>query len=283
MPAVHLERATLGGIELEYEVRGAGEPVVLIHAGVCADWFRPMMDEPALAGRYRLVRYHRAGYAGSGRVAGPLDVAGNAAHCLALLRHLGIERAHVVGHSSGANMGLQLALDAPDMVQSLALLETALLAVPSGPYAGEAIERYRAGDRAAAVDTFMRGVCGDGYRETLERALPGAFGGAVADADTFFGQELPALREWPFGPEEASRLRAPALVVLGGDSHKVTPRFEQRHALLMAWLPDAEPFTLPGATHLLHLQNPGGMAAALVAFFERHPLPKAQGSTAGRA
>jgi hypothetical protein len=148
---------------------------------------------------------------------------------------------------------------------------------------GDLVERYRAGDRAAAVDTFMRGVCGDGYRETLERALPGAFGAAVADADTFFGQELPGLREWPFGPEEASRLRAPALVVLGGDSHKVTPRFEQRQALLLAWLPDAEPFTLTGATHLLHLQNPGGMAAALVDFFERHPLPKARGASAGRA
>jgi pimeloyl-ACP methyl ester carboxylesterase len=57
------------------------------------------------------------------------------------MRHLGIERAHVVGHSSSAIMALQLALDAPDRVLSLALLEPALLAVPSGPYAGEAIGR----------------------------------------------------------------------------------------------------------------------------------------------
>ena len=37
--SVHLERATLEGVELEYTVQGTGEPVLLIHAGVFADWF----------------------------------------------------------------------------------------------------------------------------------------------------------------------------------------------------------------------------------------------------
>ena len=54
-----MERALVDGVELEYETRGAGEPVVLAHAGVCADWFAPLTQEPALRDRYRLVRYHR--------------------------------------------------------------------------------------------------------------------------------------------------------------------------------------------------------------------------------
>jgi len=37
--------------------------------------------------------------------------------------HLGVGRAHVVGHSTGANIALQLALDRPEVVQTLALLE----------------------------------------------------------------------------------------------------------------------------------------------------------------
>jgi hypothetical protein len=37
-------------------------------------------------------------------------------------------------------------------------------------------------------------------------------------------------------------------------------------------LPNVEPFVLPGATHLLQIQNPRGMAEALAAFFARHPL-----------
>ena len=275
MAARQLQRAPVEGVELEYEVEGAGEPVVLIHAGVAAGWFRPLLREPALAGHYRLVRYHRVGYAGSGRVAGPVSIEHQAAHCRALMRHLGIEQAHVVGHSSSANMALQLALDTPDAVRSLALLEPALLAVPTGPYGPEAIERYRAGDKAGAVDTWMRGVCGPAYAEVLERTIPGAFEQAVADADTFFGQELPAVRSWSFGPEEAARVTQPALAVLGAESKHVTPVFDQRHELLLAWLPAAESFVLPGATHLLHLQNPAGMAAGLAGFLARHPLPAA--------
>ena len=87
-----------------------------------------------------------------------------------------------------------------------------------------ALERYRAGDPAAAVDSFMRGVCGAGYRAPLEAAVPGAFEQAVADADTFFGQELPAVMEWSFDRDAAARISVPALVVLGGDSEPGLPR-----------------------------------------------------------
>ena len=45
-----MERVRIDEIELECEVRGSGEPVVLIHAGVCAEWFKPLMAEAALTG-----------------------------------------------------------------------------------------------------------------------------------------------------------------------------------------------------------------------------------------
>ncbi|MGH7185875.1 MAG: alpha/beta fold hydrolase, partial [Pseudomonadota bacterium] len=114
-----MKRAALESVELEYETRGAGEAVVLIHPGHFADWFRPLLNEPALTDRYRVVIYHRVGCAGSSAIAGPVSFAMQAAHCRSLLRHLGIERAHVVGHSSGGMIALQLPLDAPDVVQSL--------------------------------------------------------------------------------------------------------------------------------------------------------------------
>jgi pimeloyl-ACP methyl ester carboxylesterase len=68
---------------------------------------------------------------------------------------LGLPRAHVVGHSASACLVLQFALDVPDRVRSLALLEPALMAVPSPPEVPRALELYRAGDIAAAVDTCM--------------------------------------------------------------------------------------------------------------------------------
>src|SRR2546425_2799778 len=271
-----IERAALEGIELEYEVRGAGEPVVLVHAGIFSDFFRPLSEESALIGRYRLVSYHRIGCAGSSRVAGPVSIAEEAGHCRALMRHLGIERAHVVGHSNSGNLVLQLALDAPDAVHSLVLLEPALMAVPSAQTAraflATAVQRYAAGDKADGLDTFLRGTCGPGYRAVLDQALPGAFDQYVADADTFFSQQLPAMQQWSFNREDASRIAQPVLAVIGAKSKQMSPIWNERQELLLGWLPNVEPFVLPDATHLLQVDNPRGMAKALAAFFLRHPI-----------
>ena len=70
-------RISVNGTELEYQLRGtgAGEPVVLIHWGVAATWAEPLLDQPALASRYQLLSYHRAGFAGSGRLQGPPTMA----------------------------------------------------------------------------------------------------------------------------------------------------------------------------------------------------------------
>jgi pimeloyl-ACP methyl ester carboxylesterase len=275
-----MSRASLDGIELEYEVRGAGEPVVLVHPGVFARWYQPLLDEPALAGRYRVLTYHRIGYAGSSRLSGPVSIAQQAAHLSALMRHLGMQRAHVVGHSSGGNIALQLALDAPEMVGSLAVLEAALPLEAAGSerllstraFMAPVVERYRAGDKAGAVDGFMRGVTGPDYRTALDRVLPAAFGEAVASADTFFGQELPAVGQWSFRREDARRITQPVLAVVGERSLQQSPIWGARQEMLVTWLPNAEGFILPGASHLLYLENPRGMAERLATFFARHSL-----------
>src|ERR1700737_2633487 len=104
-----MEQATVGGITLEYEEAGSGEPVVCIHGAFIADTFRPLLSEPSLADRYLLITYHRRGYVGSTRTPGPVSVARQAADCRALLDYLGVARAHVVGHSLGGCIALQLA------------------------------------------------------------------------------------------------------------------------------------------------------------------------------
>ena len=59
-----MERVEVNGVELEYEVRGSGEPVLLIDM-LIADCFVPLLREPSLAGRYQLIRYHKRGWVGS--------------------------------------------------------------------------------------------------------------------------------------------------------------------------------------------------------------------------
>jgi pimeloyl-ACP methyl ester carboxylesterase len=89
---------------------------------------------------------------------------------------------------------------------------------------------------------------------------------SIADADAFFAQELPALQQWAFSQAEASRVTQPALAVLGENTASTFP---PRVELLLSWLPNADSFELPRASHLLHLQNPTGMAEALASFFAR--------------
>ena len=264
-----MRRATLADIELEYETVGTGEPVVLVHHGAGADWFAPLCDEPILTERYCLVRYHRQGYAGSSPLTARLTFAREAETFRSLMKHLGIEHAHVVGHSASGCIAMQFALDASAIVHSLVLLEPAMMAVQSPPEVPRSLELYRDGDTVTAVETFLRGTCGPDAGPTLESAVPGAVQQAIADADTFFGHELPALRQWTFGPDEAGQITQPVLAVVGENSDS---RFHQRQELLLQWLPNVEPFLLSNAGHLLHLDNLRGAALGMAAFFARHPV-----------
>jgi pimeloyl-ACP methyl ester carboxylesterase len=70
--------------------------------------------------------------------------------------------------------------------------------------------------------------------------------------------------------EEGARIKQPVLLAMGGKSHEVSPVWQQRQDLLTAWLGNAEPFVLDGATHMLHVDNPRGMAERLAAFVADH-------------
>jgi pimeloyl-ACP methyl ester carboxylesterase len=261
-------RAAFAGIELEYETRGAGAPVVFVHHGAGVDWFAPLLRARALD-RFWLLHYHRLGYEGSTGLTGALTFEREAVTFRGLMDELGIARAHVVGHSASGCMALQFALDAPGVVHSLALLEPALMAVASPPDVSRALELYGAGETTSAVETFIRATCGPRASSVLEQVLPGAMSQAVANADTFFTHELPALRRWSFGPTEARRIQQPVLAVLGEHSDS---RFYQRQQLLLEWLPNVEPLVVSDVGHLLHVENPTGLATGLAAFFTRHPI-----------
>jgi pimeloyl-ACP methyl ester carboxylesterase len=104
----------------------------------------------------------------------------------------------------------------------------------------------------------------------LDQELPGAFEQHVADADTFFLHEAPAVLHWLFTREDARRITQPVLMAIGAKSDDAMTNSIQD--VLLSWLPNAEPFVLPDATHLMQVENPRGMAEGLVAFYARHPL-----------
>ena len=254
-----MNRAEVNGVELEYEVRGAGEPVLLIDM-LIADCFVPLLPEPALAHRYQLIRYHKRGWVGSTHTPPPVSIAEHAADAAALLDHLGVRRAHIVGHSTGASIGAQLALDHPEKVHTLTLLEPTLVSLPlGGPFlraAGPVFEAYASGDHSGAFAMFVTAASGldwETCRALLEDRIPGVVTQSIKDADTFFGIELPAITEWTFGPEQAAAIRTPVLSVFGAETQ---PLWLEIAEFLRSSIPQVEELRVDGVGHLLQIQRP---------------------------
>jgi pimeloyl-ACP methyl ester carboxylesterase len=271
-----MDTATLSGARLMYDVRGSGEPVLLIATGPIADSFLPLLSEPALAEHYCLITYHQRRPAAGAHRPAPVSFEEHAADAAALLRHLGVPRAHVAGHSTGAAIALQLATDDPQLVHTLALLEPPLLgAASAGAFfekAGPALAAYGAGDRGGAMTAFLSVVSSldwESCRAAVERHVPGGAAQAVRDADNFFGSYLPALSAWQFGPDEAAAITAPVLSLRGTETEQL---FADGHELLHAWFPHLERCTIPGIAHLLHMQRPEPVARGLAEFLARHPM-----------
>ena len=139
-------------------------------------------------------------------------------------------------------------------------------AIPSGPTfweGGVAVttDLYERGDKVGATDAFLTGVVGAEYRQIIAKSLPpGAFELAVADLDTFFQVELPALHQWRFTAEDAARIRQPVLAVVGTET---APIFSEGHAVLKQWILQTEELVVPRATHGLQMMNPRAVADGL--------------------
>jgi pimeloyl-ACP methyl ester carboxylesterase len=263
--------------DVAYSDRGEGEPVFLVHAGVFSEWFLPVSQTRSLD-TCRLVRVQRAGYAGP-MPSRHLTMADHARHVAALADHLGLERIHWVGHSSSCQIGLQLALERPNLVASLILLEPAAVGgflVQASEelarrFVGPAMAAFAGGDTKTAFDTFMRGVCGESYRDVLADRLGSAgLDRAVRESAFFFRDEVPAVLESQFGEAEARRIHQPILVAEGAESARLGPLSQEITALARKLLPHAEIAIVEGTNHMMPLQDPDAVGHLIQMFVARH-------------
>lgn len=119
------------GIRLYYEVKGAGQPLVLIHGlgSSTRDW-EPQVQE--FSKDYQVVTFDLRGHGRSDKPAGPYTIPLFAADTAGLLKALGIASAHVVGISLGGSVAFQLAVDSPALVKTLTIVNSA-----PGPFMAE--------------------------------------------------------------------------------------------------------------------------------------------------
>jgi 3-oxoadipate enol-lactonase len=270
-PAEFVPMRRAAGLEFEEGGVADGDAVLLVHAGI-ATAYRALMEQPPLADRYRLVRYHRRGYAGSDPFIGEVTIRGHVDDALALLDHLEISRAHVVGHSGSGVIALQLAIDAPERVGSLVLEEPAIASIRPEwqtmmhEVIARPVARARSGDERGAVDQWMRGLSVD-WRTELTRTVPGGPQQTIDDAAAFFADVDP-VDTWRFDHARVAEIAVPVLYVLGEDSPFAAAVMRAFQAIVV----QTETAVVPGARHMLHTDQPEGVAVALDEFFARHPL-----------
>ena len=164
-----MDRFDVDDVSLTYELSDGTERVLLVHANAFVSWYRPLLERlPGIA----TLSYRRRLLPSDGDRYRPLTVAEDAAVCARLMDHVGWPTAHVVGHSYGALVALQLAIDAPARVRSVALLEPAARGISSSEQIAAALQpvfaAYTAGDKSGAVDTVPE--------PRVRRRLPGRAG-----------------------------------------------------------------------------------------------------------
>jgi 3-oxoadipate enol-lactonase len=111
------------GRALYYEIHGEGEPLLCV-MGLSADHLAWTLQVPAFSARYRTIVFDNRDVGQSFRAEGPYDVTDMARDTLALADGLGLERFHLLGMSLGGTIAQELALAAPERVQSLHLIVT---------------------------------------------------------------------------------------------------------------------------------------------------------------
>lgn len=261
------------GCLLAFDVRGSGPPVLFIQGvGVHGDGWLPQVN--GLSDRFRCVTFDNRGMGMSVPFDGPITVEGMAEDALAVLDAAGIDAAHIVGHSLGGPVAIQLALASRKRVKSLALLCTfarGRSAAPPTPRMLWVGMRTRIGTRRGRRRAFLQLVIPPAAMagvdtETLAAELAPLFGHDLADQPPVVSKQLKAMRAFDATPRLAELAGIPTLVVSAGFDPIAPPRLGKA---LAGDVPGARFVEFPDESHGLPIRRAGEVNRLLAEHFSR--------------
>jgi pimeloyl-ACP methyl ester carboxylesterase len=255
-----------GDVRLTYEVRGNGEPLLMIH-GLGYDRLGWGKLPDLLAEELQVVAFDNRGVGDSDVPGGPYAVSQLAADAVAVLDAAGIRTAHVLGVSLGGYIAQELALTYPERLRKLVLASTA----PGGPRsvpmpaAGlEAFGRFPTMEREAGLRLMVENSLGRyGVREQAE-LVEEIYAYRLERGPTLAGWQAQAYAGATFDAyDRAPEITAETLVLQGGGDNVVDPRNAD---LLVELIPNARLELIPDRGHLLVWQEAERLAPIVKEF-----------------
>jgi pimeloyl-ACP methyl ester carboxylesterase len=248
---------------------GSGPAVLFLHGlgGCWRDW-APQVD--SLSDRYRVIVVEHRGHGRSEATGGHVDTGLFAADAVAVCRQIGVTRAHVVGLSMGGLIAQVVAIDHPELVDTLVLCDTgARLGGPAAEVFRAMVDQVRddgfpdshglvtSSSAAWSARTLAErpGVVRDNQRET-EGTDPQAWAKAARAVLAHDRRH------------DLHRVTAPTLVLYGAEDGLIPA--DVASPGLLRRLPNAELVVIPDAGHLPNLEQPEAFDAAITGWFERH-------------
>ena len=135
-----MPQISLHSVNLYYEMSGQGQPLVFINGlgSSTRDWEFQVAE---FSRTYQVITYDLRGHGRSDKPAGPYSIPQFAADSAGLLKALGVASAHIVGLSLGGGVAFQLALDYPQLVKTMTIVNSAPAMVGITPDAQKEVER----------------------------------------------------------------------------------------------------------------------------------------------
>ncbi|MDI1478837.1 alpha/beta hydrolase [Polyangium sp. y55x31] len=266
MPHIYVD-----GCEIYYEVKGRGEVVLLLHGlgSSLLDW---EMQVPTLAERYTVVTVDLRGHGRSGKPPGPYRIATFASDVAHLLRELALGPAHVVGFSMGGMIGFQLAVDAPSLVRSLVVVNSAPAFVPRTLREHLAVLQRLVALRVLGVRGFARKIAAMNFPRADQEALRQKLAARLGQNDeAAYRAATKAILGWSVA-ERIGTIRCPVLVVTGDQDY--TPvAAKQAYA---ARIPRARVAVVADSRHCTPIDQPEAFNRLLLDFLNEQATAPAE-------
>ena len=257
--------AKVNGTSLYYEVSGKGPPLVLISGGGTLD--RRAWDDQfkAFAKSYQVIRYDIRGL---GKSARPLEPFSHSHDLYALLTHLAIKKAHILGLSFAGAIAIDFALDHPDMVDHLILAATGTSSDAKAKANIDGIMSLSAMAKKDGLERTIQFIVDlPFFISPQNRSAREKLRQIYLDNRYTFAAEFPQVLLWqpttPPAGERLAEIRAPVLILEAENDH---PAYKEITAKLAAGITGAKKVLVPGSAHLINLDKAKEFNQAVVDF-----------------